>query len=261
MRDNFSKCFKEILAKRVQYLCSNPNCRKVTIGPHSIEGKTINLGVASHIVAASARGPRSNSEMTTDERKSISNGIWLCQNCAKAIDNDENKYTINELRRWKSLAEQESLAIISSTNETNVQNPTLRESRIRVYEGLFYELKQAGALLNELIKDDEMTPEEKKDAATYLTLQIAKFTDDNCFYMQEEIIAQCVGTFIGVADIFNSNNPTGTNEFLTYDENFRASYHLLKSVDSNGRIDTSKKTPLMTIFCNLLQDEEKKKNN
>ncbi len=34
------------------------------------------------------------------------NGIWLCQNCAKLVDNDEAKYTVEKLREWKSDAEE-----------------------------------------------------------------------------------------------------------------------------------------------------------
>jgi len=31
-RDDFTKKTAEILAKRVGYLCSNPNCKKLTVG-------------------------------------------------------------------------------------------------------------------------------------------------------------------------------------------------------------------------------------
>lgn len=38
-RDDFSRQTIEILAKRVTYCCSNPECRKATIGPNVNKNK------------------------------------------------------------------------------------------------------------------------------------------------------------------------------------------------------------------------------
>ena len=53
MRDEFSVKTKEKLAKRVAYRCSNPQCRKPTIGPKDESDGTISIGEAAHIRAAS----------------------------------------------------------------------------------------------------------------------------------------------------------------------------------------------------------------
>ena len=106
MRDDFTKKTKEILAKRVGFLCSNPSCRKLTIGSNRIKDKATSIGVAAHIAAASPGGKRYDSSMTPDERKSIDNGIWLCQSCSVLIDKDEKKYTVEVLKAWKKQAEE-----------------------------------------------------------------------------------------------------------------------------------------------------------
>lgn len=105
-RDNFTKKTIEILAKRVGYRCSNPNCRILTSGPGKKSSDTINIGVASHITAASQGGPRYDSSLTQDQRRSPENGIWLCQIHGKLVDDDSEKYTIDILKAWKRLSEE-----------------------------------------------------------------------------------------------------------------------------------------------------------
>lgn len=105
MRDDFIKTVKDTLSQRVGLLCSNPGCMRLTFGPNTRESKSTNIGVAAHITAASPGGPRFDREMEFTERCSIKNGIWLCQSCAKLIDSDESKYTVDLLVEWKKLAE------------------------------------------------------------------------------------------------------------------------------------------------------------
>ena len=104
------------MAKRVGFLCSNPTCQKLTVGPNSNHVKHSNIGVAAHITAASEGGPRFNSELTVDQRKSINNGIWLCQTCSKLIDCDPQVYTTEILNAWKTQAEFYANTILKSTD-------------------------------------------------------------------------------------------------------------------------------------------------
>lgn len=105
MRDNFSTAIKKILAERVNYHCSNPACRRPTTGPHEQSTKTINVGVAAHLTAASPGGPRFDVSLSVEGRRSAENGIWLCQNCAKLVDSDPLRYTLEVLQNWKHVAE------------------------------------------------------------------------------------------------------------------------------------------------------------
>lgn len=118
MRDDFSEEVKRTIAARVGYLCSSPTCRAATSGPQIDPSKSLNLGVASHITAASPGGPRYNPALTPEERKHANNAIWLCQTCGKLVDNDKLRYTEEELRRWKQKAESEALLRIGKTAST-----------------------------------------------------------------------------------------------------------------------------------------------
>jgi hypothetical protein len=105
-RDDFSMEVKRILGLRVNHLCSKPDCRVPTSGPTTDPTKAAIIGVAAHISAAAPGGKRYNPTISKSERSGILNGIWLCQNCAKLIDNDEVKYTTHILKEWKEKAEQ-----------------------------------------------------------------------------------------------------------------------------------------------------------
>lgn len=104
-RDDFSKTTIATIARRSGYRCSFPGCKTVTSGPHTDPHSWVNIGVAAHIAAASVGGPRYNESMSPADRKSPENGIWLCQNHAKLVDNDELRFTAEVLLEWKQRAE------------------------------------------------------------------------------------------------------------------------------------------------------------
>jgi hypothetical protein len=146
MRDDFNSQIKDTLSKRVGLHCSNPNCRALTSGPNSLEDKATNIGVAAHITAASVKGPRYNPSMTPRERSSIKNGIWLCQSCAKLVDNDPLRYTVDLLQEWKNKAE----------IETDLELTKVRSSKTPIeFEKVF---KLMPALINEFKDDLEKNP-------------------------------------------------------------------------------------------------------
>jgi len=100
-RDNFTPNIKRKLAERVAYRCSNPNCSNITIGPNTDEFKSTNSGIAAHITSAAPGGARYDNSLTSEQRIHINNGIWLCSICAGIIDRDEQKYTVDLLKKWK----------------------------------------------------------------------------------------------------------------------------------------------------------------
>jgi hypothetical protein len=130
-RDDFSKATIEKLAQRAGYRCSKPDCGIPTRGAASDEDGTINIGVAAHISAASPGGKRYDPSLTSAERKSLSNGIWLCQNDAKLIDSDELNFPVEKLRAWKRLAEHRSFLEILSPKPNSVGETLSDDSEVQ----------------------------------------------------------------------------------------------------------------------------------
>lgn len=112
MRDDFREDTKRVLAARAGNRCSNPGCRAPTSGPQVEDRQVLNVGVAAHVTAASAGGPRFDGTLSADERLGASNGIWLCQTCAKLVDNDPIRFNVDVLRDWKVAGEGSALSEI-----------------------------------------------------------------------------------------------------------------------------------------------------
>lgn len=121
-RDDFSLRTKRELAIRAGLKCSNPSCRHATNGANEDSSGIINIGVAAHICAAAKGGPRYDENMSSEERKSPQNGIWLCQTCASIIDRDPSFYTKELLTQWKEDAEAETRSQLKASTSINVNN-------------------------------------------------------------------------------------------------------------------------------------------
>lgn len=122
-REDFSATVKDSLSRRVNLCCSNPGCGKSTAGPHTDPARALNIGVAAHITAAAPGGPRYDITLTKTERVAFENGIWLCQNCGKLIDNDAALFTVTLLRRWKAQAEKKALNSLSGVAMDEMPQP------------------------------------------------------------------------------------------------------------------------------------------
>lgn len=148
VRDDFPAAIKTELAKRVGFLCSNPACRQSTSGPQSAPRGTVNVGVAAHITAASRGGPRYEAGHSAQARSEASNGVWLCQTCAKLVDDDVPGHGADLLRRWKADAEQAAAAAL-----------TRRRSPPSTSEGVFLEAERLMPALIEEMRQDVQSDE------------------------------------------------------------------------------------------------------
>lgn len=115
-RDEFPRSVVEVLAKHAGQRCSI--CKRGTVG-RSYEStlSVAQIGVAAHITAAAAGGPRYDPSLSPDERSSIANAIWLCAAHARLIDVDVMRYTADLLRQIKSTHESAIARALGGTEE------------------------------------------------------------------------------------------------------------------------------------------------
>jgi len=167
-RDDFSQNVKNLLAKRVGYLCSLCECP--TAGANEDSGAT-NIGIAGHICAASPGGPRYAPNMTSEQRKSFENGIWMCHNCSDKIDKNFDYYTIEKLRGIKDTAEQRA--------NKSLGMPNLNKNN-SLYFTLFYESN--GTCLRcgkTLVLHSEGAVASNRGEIVYLTKSAKEAEDDD----------------------------------------------------------------------------------
>ncbi len=81
--------------------------------------------------------------MSDKERRSAANGIWLCQTCAKLVDNDEERYTVALLKQWKVVAETDSLKRVGKTNVTSSRSARMAEENLKRDHRVRDELRKA----------------------------------------------------------------------------------------------------------------------
>jgi hypothetical protein len=117
MPPDFNKQTIDTLAKRAAFKCSNPDCRVSTVGPNSDSQKSTLIGEAAHIFGARPSAKRYRPEMTDAARAEITNSIWLCRNCHKLIDTDEQKYTSDILFAWREQHEKYTQSELGSATD------------------------------------------------------------------------------------------------------------------------------------------------
>ncbi|AUX35489.1 MULTISPECIES: hypothetical protein [Sorangium] len=127
-RQDFTSSVRGSLAHRAGYACSSPLCRAPTAGPsdESAHARS-DVGVAAHITAAAPGGPRYDETLSEAERTSATNGIWLCQVCAKKVDDDETTFSVSLLRQWKQYAEADARERLGRPNQPAATGALVRD--------------------------------------------------------------------------------------------------------------------------------------
>lgn len=142
-------------ASRAGFICSQPKCRTITIGPvpkaWDPRLKT-KIGEGAHIRSArkAKNDIRFDSKMTDIERADPANCIWLCSNCHTIVDkNGGAGYTVPTLQQWKTEHEELILSLLLSPRSPMPIIRKLADETHAVQE-LIEEFEQAGVLFRDM---------------------------------------------------------------------------------------------------------------
>jgi hypothetical protein len=112
-RDNFTEATKNEIYFWCKGFCANPNCYRST---------DRRVGEFAHIEAASEGGPRYNAESTIEQRRSATNGLFLCPTCHTIIDKWPEIYPTGLLKKWQADVHEISISV---AGVKDVVNPAL----------------------------------------------------------------------------------------------------------------------------------------
>lgn len=134
----FSSTTARHLGERVAYMCSKPDCRILTIRARSGSDSVLKKGKACHIHSASPNGPRFDPRMSDADCKSPSNGIWLCDICAREVDDDASIYSARTLKGWKNKSELYVMELATQDSRLRQLRTTLSQSlsALRILSGI-----------------------------------------------------------------------------------------------------------------------------
>jgi hypothetical protein len=196
---NFSPKTKRDLSERVAYMCSNPYCRKLTIKPNADRNIAVRSGKACHIVSASPKGPRADETKSDEFVKSFKNGIWLCDICAREVDDNQNDYKIEQLLKWKSDA------------ETYVETLVTQDTRLRQLRSLTQTHLSALRILSGLPTRLDQTFENPNGNGINLTrllIELELVLFDNDFLAEADMVG-AIRTDLENVSKFIDDNKTG----------------------------------------------------
>ncbi|UST71408.1 HNH endonuclease [Pseudomonas moraviensis] len=114
----FSAKTANIIAYRSGYICNNPLCNVLTIGP-AVADPLLSLkkGEAAHILGEKEGAPR-HEAIGDALLNSAENGLWLCVGCHTLIDkNNGVDYKKETLIEWKE-AHEELISVLLRTHQS-----------------------------------------------------------------------------------------------------------------------------------------------
>lgn len=212
-RDNFKRTIATKIAERAGYICSNPNCNRITIGPtDNDDNKSTKIGIAAHICAAASGGARYDMSQTPQERKSITNAIWLCGTCSLMIDkNGGIDYPSPDLKKWKKDHEKLIKECLEGGKRLMFQFLTKQPKDIEIGRKIIKFLEQKGVLYIHIQHEvPQHVFESVKDIRVFLTSIQAQIEPESPLEIIVDSINHACRYFM------NTTNWNMTNKEIAY---------------------------------------------
>lgn len=104
-KGKFSAATKALVAACAGYMCTNPDCNRLLVGPEvktSDELLKSNIGKFAHIEGRENKSARHDKHMTDEGRAAPQNAIFLCGVCHDLVDNNGGPgYSVELLTSWR----------------------------------------------------------------------------------------------------------------------------------------------------------------
>ncbi|MFE1748829.1 hypothetical protein [Coleofasciculus sp. H7-2] len=151
-------------------------------------------------------------------------------------------------------------ALLPISNEDKFKNNhKLSNHRLESYETLFYKIKLAVGVIEELLELENFSIKEKQRIAYFVGLEVAMLTDEHSFYLDEAITVHVVGSFVGLEDIFKiDDSEVHQSEIEIFRKNIRNAYRMIESVRNRGELNQLITSPLVEHYRYLKEEQDVK---
>jgi hypothetical protein len=141
----FKPKIAEMIAYRSAYICSNPECNTLTIGPAITDTSLKNKkGEAAHILGEKPIAARHTSAPSIDVA-GVENGLWLCANCHTLIDkNKGSDYSASQLFEWKKDHE-ETISMLLRTHKSPLPLISRQSTNRKIAQNIVNYISSKGA--------------------------------------------------------------------------------------------------------------------
>jgi hypothetical protein len=91
--------------------------------------------------------------------------------------------------------------ILRRSNRIEGYSAKIFDKRLAAYEALFEHMHEGYDVASEVMSNLSFTPEERHEAISIVIHDIARFSDANELYLDDDLRAHCVATFMGAEDV------------------------------------------------------------
>ncbi|NJL04022.1 MAG: nucleotidyltransferase domain-containing protein [Chloroflexaceae bacterium] len=117
--------------------CQNPQCNRFLFA--SVDEDLISLANVAHIIGYGIKSPRSNHELADEiDKNGLDNLIMLCLDCHKIIDELAHKFSVEEIKTWKTTHEKEIKRLFNVPEITNERELLVEVSNLLDENGMIF---------------------------------------------------------------------------------------------------------------------------
>ncbi|MCM6772423.1 hypothetical protein NDR86_02930 [Nocardia sp. CDC141] len=129
------------MAARAGYMCSNPECTRLLVGPELTSPDTYmkaRLGQVAHILGEKPTAARYDPAMTNAQRAAPDNAILLCPTCHTLVDNNSGiAFPPEVLRDWRTEHTARVRKLLKSPRMALLPKLMRQEQNAKVVEHVF----------------------------------------------------------------------------------------------------------------------------
>ena len=136
------------------------------------------------------------------------------------------------------------------------------QRRLDVYENLYKKVDDVYLTASDIIENPDYSQEKREKIMSDVVTDVATFVDQNGLYLNENLVAHCMLTFIGLEDIFKISDSTDKEAQINeFQEAYKKARLLIKKETGIEALDklfgSISKAKLDSKYISLFQEVKK----